>query len=194
MSEIQFLKTVATHKVTVLRNEGVSRHLVCKRPDSGSYGFQIITERGMLMIWGDCGAYTFERTTDMFNFFRMDRNDFNHRKEVTLNINPGYWSEKVSDGNERCHQYDADMTRKALRDDLLENETFNTDEILESLNFHDGEQLLAMSISDHEDLGYDYLDLIQRPPTHHFLWYLRAIVWTIQQFDALPAEDGKETA
>jgi len=93
--EKRFLDDVASHKMEVVRNDGVNRHLRFKRPNTTNYHFDILTWPGHLVVTGDCGTYVFSRVQDMFGFFRMDGRDFNHRKDVALNINPGYWAEKV---------------------------------------------------------------------------------------------------
>lgn len=71
------------HELTIIRDDGVYRHLRCCRPDTWSYGFEIVTWPGHLAISGDIGCYVFSRVTDMFEFFGAGR------------INPGYWAEKA---------------------------------------------------------------------------------------------------
>ena len=69
-TEARFLGDVDWHVMTVLRDDGVHRHIRLKRPDSGSYWFDLITWPGTLCIDGDCGTYVFRRLEDMFQFFR----------------------------------------------------------------------------------------------------------------------------
>jgi hypothetical protein len=92
--EERFLKDVANHEMSVVRDDGVHRHLRFASPKCGSYWFDIITYTGSLVIDGDCGTYVFRRTRDMFEFFRTDR-EYMERKGAKLAINPGYWAEKV---------------------------------------------------------------------------------------------------
>lgn len=90
----RFQKDTAAHEMTVLHDDGLYRHLrfrhhvLCndgeKRPGHSFYWFDLITWPGSLTINGDCGIFTFSRTTDMFEFFRS-----------RYGINPGYWSEKL---------------------------------------------------------------------------------------------------
>jgi len=103
----RFVRDVAKHQMTVLRDDGVHRHLRFKNPESGSYWFDLITWPGVLCIDGDMGTLVFKRLHDMFEFFRTDRVDRLERKKpdeaVDLNdiqqlercLNLSYWAEKV---------------------------------------------------------------------------------------------------
>ena len=89
----RFARETAKHRMTVLHDDGLYRHLrftemhLCNdaewRTTNGFYWFDLITWPGSLTINGDCGTYTFSRITDMFEFFRG------------YGINPQYWAEKV---------------------------------------------------------------------------------------------------
>ncbi len=78
-------KEFAEHELTIMRDDGLYRHLRCQRPKSWMYGFDIVTWPGSLVVQGDIGTFAFKRVTDMFEFFE------NSRRE----INPGYWAEKA---------------------------------------------------------------------------------------------------
>lgn len=95
-TEDRFLRDVQGHEMTVIHDDGASRHIKFKKPGTSSYCFDLITWPGSMCISGDCGTYVFSRTNDMFQFFRMDERDFNHSKDRTLQINAGYWAEKVT--------------------------------------------------------------------------------------------------
>lgn len=87
----QFLRDVAEHELTVLRDEGVDRHLRFRKPGTSCYGFDLITWPGHLLITGDCGSFLFQRLEDMFQFFRSGQG----RDPNGLGLNPQYWSEKL---------------------------------------------------------------------------------------------------
>ncbi|MCY0910904.1 hypothetical protein [Massilia antarctica] len=82
-----FLRDVAKHAMTVVRDEGVARHIRFAKPDSGDMQFDLITWPGYLCYTGDMGTYVFQRTTDMFSFFRK-----NGRLDC---IDLTYWAEKI---------------------------------------------------------------------------------------------------
>ena len=72
-TEQSFLKDVAEHQMTVLRDDGVNRHVQFRRPGTICMGFELITWPGYLCYTGDMGTYVFRRLEDMFEFFRTDR-------------------------------------------------------------------------------------------------------------------------
>lgn len=86
-TEQSFLQDVADHQMTVVRAEGLHRHLRFKKPGTMMEHFDIITWPGYLCITGDMGTYVFSRLDDMFQFFRSDR--------PGLRINLSYWAEKL---------------------------------------------------------------------------------------------------
>lgn len=97
-----FALDTAEHKMTVIQDNGLYRHLRFRKPGTGMYGFDIITWPGSLVIKGDMGTYLFSRTEDMFEFFG------------TGDMNPGYWAEKTPGygrKNESIKTYDAETVR-----------------------------------------------------------------------------------
>ena len=82
----RFLEDIKNHYMKVLRDDGVNRHI---RFTQGRfrYHFDLITWSEHLCISGDCGTYVFRRTEDMFDFFQMDKNDFNNNPDKEFNIN-----------------------------------------------------------------------------------------------------------
>jgi hypothetical protein len=86
----RFARDTTNHEMTILRDDGLYRHLRFKPPTSGFYWFDIVTWPGFLaFVWSDT-SHVFARVEDMFTFFR--RPDYG--------INPGYWAEKlVTDRN-----------------------------------------------------------------------------------------------
>jgi hypothetical protein len=95
LNEDQFLKEVAGHSMTVIRDDGIYRHLRFKRPDTICMHFDLITWPSYLCYTGDMGTYVFTRLTDMFEFFRTDR-EYAARRGRKLAINLSYWSEKLT--------------------------------------------------------------------------------------------------
>ena len=93
-TEVQFLKDVSKHQMIVLRDDGISRHIRFKQPNTGNRYFDLITWDGCLCYNGDMGTFVFSRIPDMFEFFRQDRSQV-LRDGKTLAINLGYWGEKL---------------------------------------------------------------------------------------------------
>jgi hypothetical protein len=86
-TEELFLRDVAQHEMIVIHDDGVNRHIRFKQPESGCMHFDLITWPGYLCYTGDMGTYVFQRTTDMFSFFR--------KGGQLGSIDHSYWAEKV---------------------------------------------------------------------------------------------------
>lgn len=85
----QFLKDVAGHKLTVLRDEGLYRHL--RFSDGTSImRFDLITWPGGLLYTGDMGTFVFQRLPDMLEFFRR-----REPRGLYECIDRRYWAEKL---------------------------------------------------------------------------------------------------
>jgi hypothetical protein len=107
-TEEQFLKDTANHRMTVLLDSGIYRHIRLKQPGTGNMWFDLVTWPGCLTISGDMGTWTFSRVDDMFTFFRHTPRRVKQsrclcavcgRLSTELKINPSYWAEKLQHGN-----------------------------------------------------------------------------------------------
>lgn len=94
LTEAEFLRDVARHQVTIIRDDGLHRHVRFQEPGSSCYYFDLITWPGCLCYTGDMGTFVFKRTSDMFHFFRTDR-EYAARRGRSLTINLSYWGEKL---------------------------------------------------------------------------------------------------
>ena len=124
-TEQRFLDDVKGHKLTILRDNGVDRHIRFKRPNGSCYWFDIITYPGRLIIDGDCGTYVFARIEDMFEFFRMRDNDYN-KNPNGLSINPSYWGEKLRSVSNRGYGKGAIKNFSSDKFDRKVKEYFDT--------------------------------------------------------------------
>lgn len=216
MTEEKFLKMVKDHKLEILHDEGINRHLRLKRENSLTYHFDLITWENHLCIAGDMGTYVFQRTVDMFCFFRMDKSDFNYKKDRKLQINPDYWHEKlVSDSKyESAKEFSSEAFEEYIRsslDDYCSDEDNNIADDFKSTCWEQiEEQLLdpedensaresiedaAWSDYDNEEqddfaryLKLDFWEVDLEDYTNHFIWCLHAIVWGISQYDLQKAK------
>jgi hypothetical protein len=206
-TEEQFLKDAARHVMTVIRDDGVHRHIRFKRPDSGTYWFDLITWPGSLCIDGDCGTYVFRRLEDMFQFFRQDR------EENTLYINPQYWGEKLqavaSQGGYKEFCKDSFKANvKRWFDDWVESEEPSEDlkfalwaeienDVLDRCE--DGEHeaySAAYNFSSDVSKDFDFTDFFEvssQVCTFHFIWCCYAIAWGVKTYDEATAST-KEAA
>lgn len=84
----QFESETTEHRMTVVHEDGLHRHLHFARPGTGMWSWSIITWPGHLAIAGDIGdGWMFAREDDMLQWFG--------RNGHQSGINPGYWSEKM---------------------------------------------------------------------------------------------------
>lgn len=188
---IRFARETANHRMTVLHDEGLYRHVRFKHPDTGFYWFDLITWPGRLSFAGDMDGYTFARTKDMFEFFRTSSR---------YGINPGYWSEKVDGGRDRTKRYSEDKFRELVAEHIADHE-----EEFPGLTAAVQSEILDNDYAvdlDYEDAARDALDTFRfksddgefrftdtwewdlRDYDWTFLWACRAIVWGIEQYDA----------
>ena len=86
----RFLIDTAHHRLSVIRDDGVYRHLRMQQPETSCYYYDIITWPGYLTVTGDMGTWTFSRSYDMFRFFGG---------AFEQGINTYYWSEKLEAGS-----------------------------------------------------------------------------------------------
>lgn len=97
MTETQkrFERDIANHRMTIVRDDDVNRHLMCRDAGGGSpYWFEIVTWPGTLCIRGDMGTYVFSRERDMLGFFRASK--YGREGEPgKLYIDPAHWAAKL---------------------------------------------------------------------------------------------------
>jgi len=201
-TEEQFLKDVEQHTMTMIRDDGVHRHIRFKRPDSGTYWFDLITWPGTLCIDGDCGTYVFRRLEDMFQFFRTDRDWL--RDGATLGINPSYWGEKlqakaIHGGYE---EFSESRFRKAVKSEFdawVESEDPSNDmkaQIWEELEdrvisyvndgAHDAVRAAMNFEPDDWEILFEMRDFYEHrldDYTFHFIWCCYAIAWGVKTYD-----------
>lgn len=211
-TEERFLGDVAKHEMSVIRDDGVNRHVRFKEPGTINQYFDLITWPGHLCYTGDMGTYVFERATDMFDFFRTPR-----RADGTLRINLGYWTEKLIavDGNRgggKVKVFDESKFRRVINDYRVEwmriaKETGALDksgrrELWEAVNdevlclLEDGGDRAQYAAYDfchdprsnpRRPYGWTFTDLFENDMTeytHSIVWCCYALAWGIEKYDA----------
>lgn len=92
LTQEQFDKDIAEHQLTILKEDGVYRHIRCQVPGTMIEHFDIITWPGYLCYTGDMGTFVFKRMHDMLEFFRRP-------EHCRYSIDFRYWAEKVEAGD-----------------------------------------------------------------------------------------------
>ncbi|MFI8206832.1 hypothetical protein [Streptomyces sp. NPDC085937] len=144
----RFAADTAGHQMTVLHDDGLYRHLLFRDPQHSFYWFELITTPGQLVFSGDGDSYVFRRTTDMFEFFRSGI-----YRDGSLNINPGYWSEKLTNSRDAATSYseklfEAEVTETltAVEDDYPGIAAAWAEHVASEFNTeYEGEALRALS-------------------------------------------------
>lgn len=204
-----FEKDTVNHVMEVIRDDGVNRHIRFREPGTMCYHFDLITWPGYLCYTGDMGTYVFQRTTDMFEFFRTDSG----------RINLGYWGEKLQamnctgrhSGNsveefsqerftEVIKEYLGRWIRDAKHEDTLTKDerrslwTAVYDDVLVKIDEGGDRALIAANefswIADRfygtRKRSYTFEDFYEHSYTqytHHFVWCCFAIAWGIGVYD-----------
>ena len=192
LTKERFLEDTKKHVMTIERDDSIFRSLIFKNENCSSYHFRITTWPDHLCISGDCGTYVFSRLYDMFEFFSNDD------KSDELEINPGYWGEKLES---ICKQggykeFSEEIFIQRLRDEF-EQWTFSSDldkaeqwaEVRNNvIYYHENEKHTAMkaALDFCSSKGNEFLDFYEyniTDYTYHYIWCLYAIVWGINQYN-----------
>lgn len=209
-TEERFLKDVSDHVMTIIRDDGVHRHLRFSKPGTYCMSFDIVTYPDHLVYSGDMGCYVFSRLMDMFEFFRVQRRD---EEPTRLHINLGYWAEKLeaTDRPDGHKEYSADRFRRyvehrleAFRQKFAEeyeadpDDTSKFDALKEAVDEHvlsyaDDGGFQAHQVLDqfeHEGRRWftDTWEAHFDEYTFRFVWCCYALAWSIQQYDATKAK------
>ena len=203
-TEAVFLKDVSKHKMEVLLDNGIYRHLRFKGEPSWNQSLNVVTWPGRLAYTGDMGTFVFARLEDMFQFFRTRPSG----DPAKLYINTGYWGEKL-EAIDRDHRnsseraFSADLFREKVEEHVAEwieeyslteteQQELRADIEDEVLRFdEDGEHEARRALSDfsaivgeHEFQFQDTWEWDLREYTFRFVWCCYAIAWAIRQYDA----------
>lgn len=182
-----FRKAVAKHVITVLKDDGVYRHMRIADPLTFCGSYHITTWPGYLAYSGDMGDYVFARINDMFEFFRGK------------SINPGYWAEKVQaacrDGVKeysptRGREYLNEMCRDLEVSDDVKEEVAQIDTDVREDEF----RTQLRDFTAHPTMFDDAWEADLNDYTYRYLWCCYALVWGIDLYDKAKQVDPKEEA
>jgi hypothetical protein len=197
----RFQFDVAGHGLTVLRDDGLYRHLRCRRDDSYTYGFDVITWPGYLCYTGDMGCFVFSRIPDMFGFFRG--------RDGAV-VDRGYLAEKAvaADKHDGIRAYSEPLFRAAVKADFdlfVETHELTPEQgadlwecIEDNVLSCDDNQHSAVEAAlnfrwapDHvseprgREVFTDFWEHRLEDYTGRFWWCCYAVPWAIAQYDAL---------
>lgn len=216
----RFLADVKDHRLTVIHEDGVHRHLRFQKPGTMCMHFDLITWPGYLCYTGDMGTYVFTRIHDMLEFFRGGKPD-----NLFYSIDRRYWAEKVEaqDKGAGLKEFsEAKFTRavmeylvewiRARREETTKEERRELwdaviDEVVRADGDSDGmrKQIAAndfhhrVDLTDGTHVNFYFQDFWERNVeewTHRFTWCCYALRWAVHQYDthkeAQAATEGAE--
>ena len=113
----RFARDTAGHRMTVLHEDGLYRHIRFANPEPGYgfYWFELVTFPGTLVFRGDGESFVFARTADMFKFFRSGLG-----RDGSIHINPQYWSEKLESDRDSVTKYDREIVERLVKERVVE--------------------------------------------------------------------------
>lgn len=190
----RFLGDVKKHEMEIVRDDGIYRHIIFKRPESSNYRFDIHTWPWYLCITGDMGCWVFSRIEDMFYFFIRDGMSFEEDRSV---INTGYWEEKIQSVSKfggPAREFSPELFKERVieyAEEYFEFDEEKKKECLEELEW----SVLSYIEDSHPQVLYEKLwnfsfgDFrFDEPPcaeeyTFHYVWICYAIVWGILKYN-----------
>jgi hypothetical protein len=202
-TEATFLNDVRAHAMTVVRDDGVHRHVTFGKPGTSNMRFHLVTWPGELCFTGDMGTFVFNRLRDMFEFFRGSGHDPRDGDGRTLFINLGYWREKLvaHDRHDGSLEYSPDMFRRAVVDHFRDycrdrrsvpaglKEALR-DDVLAAADEGEVRAFDAANEFEFADFRFnDFWETNLRTYTYRFVWCCYAIAWAIPQYDAARATE-----
>lgn len=193
-----FTRDVAKHELTVLRDEGLYRHLRFRKPGTSCMGFDLLTWPGHLCYTGDMGTYVFQRLDDMLQFFRQGE-----RRSIDFR----YWAEKV-EAADKCdgikefkwatfeadvkdffdsHWAGEDLRYEETQEEFDARKAACWEEVQSSIGDAGEDEYAAVAfIRDFEHEGFRFQDWERSSHeyTFRFVWCCYALAWGIRQYDA----------
>lgn len=187
-NEASFLGDVAAHEMTVLRDDGLYRHVRFQDPKTCNCYFDLTTWPGYLTFSGDMGCFVFSRIPDMFQFFRIDNVP---GSPFVLRINPYYWSEKVEavDHHGAIEKYSPELFKRQIARWLDNREASANlrDAVEEEVLTHADDEHDAMRAAmefEHEGFRFeDFYEVEVKEYTYRFLWCCYAVAWGVRTYD-----------
>lgn len=213
-TEEMFLNDIKEHKMTVLLDSGVYRHIHFSKPQSSDKSFDLITGPGYLLYRGDMGCYEFERLHDMFSFFGCDEKTLAYHKSKGRNIpiNLSYWAEKCqsesrfgsgvkkfseeefkanvmgmfSSYSAGMDEADIEELKERIEDEILDciESPYQAYQSAMDFEFTDSEGIVRYPFADFWE--YDSEEY-----TFHYIWCCYAIAWGVKMYDD-SKKSGKE--
>ena len=195
----QFRTATAGHELTVIRDDGLSRHLRVQTPRTRIWSWDVITWPGHLAICGDVAdGYMFTRESDMLRFFSVAARAQHYFNDDAPCIDVSYWAEKLCGSSHQTVQvYDSRSFMAQVRQALAENLAVDVEDGVQAIAnaryAADSEETARTWLADHEDLvGNDTWEWDLRSYTTDFLIACYALDLTARLYGVHQADSRTE--
>lgn len=176
----RFVSNIEHHRMSVLHDDGLYRHIRFQQPGRGAYWFELLTWPGHLTVTGDMGTFTFARVPDMLEFFLTGGD-----------INPQYWAEKALGAKSDVEAYSPDRFRdhvlSAIEDVERALDGLQEEVERQVLVHADEEDCARRAVEDFEHGGFTFTDTWDWNLfgySYRYLWCCFAIRWGAEQYQA----------
>jgi len=189
-TKASFKRDVANHQLRIRLDEPGYKHLVCAVPGSSVFRFEIATFPNYLCFAGGMGEFVFSRESDMLNFFKTSA----HNGAP----NYDYWAEKccgvdrssgikefhlkafISVINDLCEELEGEEERAFVKKELKCYPPIS--------NGNEAFRWASELIYNGETVFPDFWECDFEVYTHRFKWCCHSILWAIDQYDAVKAD------
>lgn len=124
-----FLEQTKNHKLTILHDDGLYRHLRVQAPGTRMWGWDVTTWPGHLATSGDIAdGYMFTREPDMLAFFASAGKVSDYFSDGAPSIDVRYWAEKLCGGRANdVRRYDEKAFLRQVGSRLDDHEDYGTE-------------------------------------------------------------------
>lgn len=118
-----FAAQTKDHKLVVIENNGLYKHLRVQAPGTRTWGWDLITWPGHLATSGDIAAgYVFSREPDMLAFFTSSNRKTHYYSDGAPSIDVRYWAEKIIGPHAHAlKKYSSEAFLQQVREELEEH-------------------------------------------------------------------------
>lgn len=184
----RFARETRGHKMTVLHEDGLYRHLKFADPDGGFYRFDLLTWPHNAFLRGDGFSFGFSiyPTKDIFDMFRGSSSG---------GITPGYWQEKVTAG--KVKDWSEDLFRAWVLDEAAKGESRYpglVEAVGKQILHSDEHSTEYQGTAEYAVASFSHGDYRLRLPNHwdesfedyswEYLFACHAVLFGIRQYDA----------
>lgn len=181
-----FKSVTKNHTMKVNADNGINRSILFSTDGDSCGHYTLTTWYNHLCISGDYGTFVFQRTDDMFKFFRGDT------------INPSYWGEKLQSISrwggyeEYCPKMFEENVLDYVEDQLEDLDEETKKDVLEEIQYdilsmaHDGgvRAYDAVHDFDNEHVSFeDFWECKSDKFSYQYIWCLYAIIEGIKRYD-----------